>query len=187
MNESPVIRVPAGLRLPFDPLLALATIGLMAASLVTLDASTRKDVPGDPHYYVTRQGVFFALGAIVAIVLSRIDYSRLRELEYGVYGFLMLCLLAVAAFGGNTRGSRRAIQTPFFEIQASELGKVLLVAVLAAFVVDRARRLGERDTTARIVLLAMIPATVVMAGGPRPRAPFLPTPLSGAVVARGGG
>jgi rod shape determining protein RodA len=163
MNESPVTRLPAGLRLPFDPLLALAAIGLMAASLVTLHTSTRNDVPGDPNYYVTRQGVFFALGVILAIVLSRVDYSRLRELKYGVYGLMMFGLFAVAAFGGNTRGSRRAIQTPLFEIQASELGKVLLAVALAAFIVDRARRLGERDTTARIVLVAMFPATVVMA------------------------
>jgi rod shape determining protein RodA len=164
MNEPPATRMmPAGLRLPFDPLLALAAIGLMAASLVTLDASTRNDVPGDPHYYVTRQGVFFALGVILAIVLSRIDYSRLRELKYGIYGLMMLALFAVVLFGGNTRGSRRAIQTPLFEIQASELGKVLLAVALAAFIVDRARRLGERDTTARVVLVAMVPATVVMA------------------------
>lgn len=165
MNESrPAIRVPMGLRLPFDPLLALATAGLIAASLVTLNASTRNDVPGDPHYYVTRQGVFFAIGVIAAIVLSRIDYSRLRELKYGVYGLMLFGLFAVTIFGGNTRGSRRAIQTPLFEIQASELGKVLLAVALAAFVVDRARRLGERDTTARIVLVAMVPATIVMAG-----------------------
>jgi rod shape determining protein RodA len=164
MSERPAIRLPIGLRLPFDPLLALATIGLIAASLVTLDASTRNDVPGDPHYYVTRQGVFFAIGVIAAIVISRIDYSRLRELKYGVYGLMMFGLLAVTVFGGNTRGSRRAIQTPLFEIQASELGKVLLAVALAAFVVDRARRLGERDTTARVVLVAMVPATIVMAG-----------------------
>jgi rod shape determining protein RodA len=164
MNERPGIRVPIGLRLPFDPLLALATAGLVAASLVTLHASTRNDFPGDPNYYVTRQGVFSAIGVILAIVLSRIDYSRLRELKYGIYGLMMFALLAVTVFGGNTRGSRRAIQTPFFEIQASELGKVLLAIALAAFVVDRARRLGERDTTARIVLVAMVPATVVMAG-----------------------
>jgi rod shape determining protein RodA len=164
MNERPATRLPAGLRLPFDPLLALATIGLIAASLVTLNASTHNDVPGDPHYYVTRQGVYFAVGVIAAIVLSRIDYSRLRELKYGLYGLLMAGLLAVAAFGGNTRGSRRAIQTPFFEIQASELGKVLLAVALAAFIVDRARRLGERDTTARTVLVAMVPGTIVMAG-----------------------
>ncbi len=165
MNESrPAIRVPLGLRLPFDPLLALAAIGLMAASLVTLHASTRTDVPGDPNYYVTRQGVFFGLGIVLAIVLSRIDYSRLRELKYGVYALMIFGLLAVLAIGGDTRGSRRAIQLPGFEIQASELGKVLLIAALAAFIVDRARRLGERDTTARIVLLAMVPATLVMAG-----------------------
>jgi rod shape determining protein RodA len=163
VNEPGSSRLPAGLRLPFDPLLALATVGLMAASLVTLHASTSKDVPGDPHYYVTRQGVFFAVGTVLAIVLSRVDYSRFRELKYGTYGLMMLGILLVALFGGVTRGSRRAIQLPFFEVQASELGKVLLIVALAAFVVDRSRRLGERDTTARLVIVGMIPATFVMA------------------------
>ena len=134
----------------------------MAASLVTLNASTSKDVPGDPHFYVTRQGVFFAIGTLLAIVLSRIDYSRFRELKYGIYGLMMGGLLLVAVFGGVTRGSRRAIQLPFFEVQASELGKVLLIVALAAFVVDRSRRLGERDTTARLVLVGMVPAMFVM-------------------------
>ena len=75
---------------------------------------------------------------------------------------MMAGILLVAVFGGVTRGSRRAIQLPFFEVQASELGKVLLIVALAAFVVDRARGLGERDTTARLVLVAMIPAILVM-------------------------
>lgn len=163
MNEPTAKRLPAGLRLPFDPLLALAAIGLMAASLVTLNASTSQDVPGDPHYYVIRQGVFFAIGTLIAIVLSRIDYSRLRELKYGIYGLMLAGILLVAVFGGVTRGSRRAIQLPFFEVQASELGKVLLIAALAGFVVDRSRRLGERDTTARLVIVGMIPAIFVMA------------------------
>ena len=54
------------------------------------------------------------------------------------------------AFGAVARGSRRAIELPFFSFQASELGKVLLIVALSAFVVDRARRLDERETTARI-------------------------------------
>jgi rod shape determining protein RodA len=162
VNEPGASRLPAGLRLPFDPLLALAAIGLMAASLVTLNASTSKDVPGDPHFYVTRQGVFFAIGTVLAIVLSRVDYSRFRELKYGIYGLMMGGLLLVAVFGGDTRGAQRAIQLPFFEVQASELGKVLLIVALAGFVVDRSRRLGERDTTARLVIVGMVPATFVM-------------------------
>ncbi len=164
MNDAPASRSFAdGLRLPFDPLLAVATIGLAIASLVTLNAATRDDVPGDPSFYVNRQAIYFALGAVLIVALSRVDYSRLRELKLGIYGLMMAAILAVIAFGGVTRGSRRAIQLPFFEVQASELGKVLLVAALAAFVVDRSRRLGERDNTARLVLLALVPAALVIA------------------------
>jgi rod shape determining protein RodA len=163
MNEPFASRLGAGLRLPFDPLLALAAIGLIVASLLTLHEATKTDIPGDPSYYVQRQGIFFVIGLLLAALLSRIDYSRLRELKYGLYGLMLAGILLVAAFGGVTRGSRRAIQLPFFEVQASELGKVLLIAALAAFAVDRARQLGSRDTTARLVLVAMVPAVFVMA------------------------
>lgn len=163
MNEPAASRLGAGLRLPFDPLLAVAAVGLMIVSLVTLQSSTKTDVPGDPNYYVHRQGVFFVLGLLIAVLLSRIDYSRLRELKYGLYSLMLAGILLVAAFGGVTRGSRRALQLPFFEVQASELGKVLLVVSLAAFAVDRARSLSERDTTAWLVLVAMVPAVLVMA------------------------
>jgi rod shape determining protein RodA len=162
MNEPTSSRLSSmSLRLPFDPLLALAAIGLMAISIVSLNVST--GAAGGGHAFAVRQGVFFAIGTVLAIVLSRIDYSRLRELKYGVYGLMLAGIALVAVFGGVTKGTRRAIQLPFFEVQASELGKVLLVVALAAFAVDRARGLGERDTTARLVLVAMVPAIFVMA------------------------
>ena len=59
------------------------------------------------------------------------------------------------------RGARSTL--PFFSFQASELGKVLLVLALSAFVVDRIRRLDDRDTTARVMLAALVPAALVMA------------------------
>jgi rod shape determining protein RodA len=163
MNEPASSRFAStlGLRLPFDPLLALAAVGLMAVSLMSLRLST--GASGAAHSFALRQAVFFTIGTILAVVLSRVDYSRLRELKYGVYGLMMAGIMLVAVFGGVTKGTRRAIQLPFFEVQASELGKVLLVLALAAFAVDRARGLGERDTTARLVLVAMVPAILVMA------------------------
>jgi rod shape determining protein RodA len=151
------------LRLPFDPLLLLATLGLATVSLMALSGATQDDVPGQPGYYVTRQGIYFALGLGIVLLLSRLDYSRLRELKYVVYALLVGAIVAVLLFGSDTRGSRRAIQLPFFEIQASELGKVLLIVALAAFTVDASRRLRERQTTARLVLLALVPATLVIA------------------------
>ena len=153
----------SALRLPLDPLLLLATLGLAAVSLMALAGATRDDVGGQPGYYVTRQAIYFGLGLGVVLLFSRIDYSRLRELKYFVYALLMAAIGAVLLFGSDTRGSRRAIQLPFFEVQASELGKVLLIVALAAFAVDASRRLRERQTTARLVLLALVPAALVIA------------------------
>ena len=45
--------------------------------------------------------------AVLAAILWRIDYSRLRELKYVTYGLLISSILAVMAFGGVARGSRR--------------------------------------------------------------------------------
>jgi rod shape determining protein RodA len=149
--------------LRLDPLLLLATLGLVGASLYTVRRATLGDIPGDPNYYMYRQLIYIAVGLVLMFAVSRFDYSRLREWKLGVYGFMIAAILLVYALGFSARGSRRAIEVGFFNFQASELGKVLLVVALAAFAVDRARRLGERETTSRIVLLALIPAMLVVA------------------------
>jgi rod shape determining protein RodA len=163
-EESPAVPGPGTRRgLPLDPLLTLAVVGLGIASAMTLGAATREAVSGDPSYYVTRQVVYLAVGLILMVVLARIDYARLRRLKYGIYALLILSILAVLGAGHETKGSTRAISLPFFSFQASELGKVLLTVALAGFIVDRARRLRERDTAVRVMLAALVPAMLVIA------------------------
>jgi rod shape determining protein RodA len=149
--------------LPFDPLLVLGTIGLAVCSLVVIAGATKDDIPGQPGYYVTRQAVYFGVGVVLMAVLSRIDYSRLRELKYGIYAVLMVTILAVLALGATAKGAQRAIQLPFFSFQASELGKVLLVLVLSAIVVDRSRNINQRETTSLVMLLTLVPCLFVIA------------------------
>src|SRR3954453_10154977 len=159
---APTAARPTGMLLPFDPILFLAVIGLCIGSLLTIAGATADDIPGQPQFYVTRQAIFFAVGMVIALVLSRVDYSPLLEVKYGVYGALIASIVAVQLLGSVSRGSRRSIELPFFSFQASELGKVLLVVALSAFIVDRSRRLQVRDTSARIMLLTLIPAAMVI-------------------------
>jgi rod shape determining protein RodA len=151
------------LRLPLDPLLTLATLGLGICSIVTLGAATRDLVAGHPRYYVDRQATYLAVGLALMVVLSRVDYSRFRHFMYGIYGALLLSILAVLGLGHSARGSQRAIDFPLFSFQASELGKVLLILALSAFVVKRARHLREIGTTARVMIAALVPALFVIA------------------------
>jgi rod shape determining protein RodA len=151
------------LRLPFDPLLLLATLGLLACSLIVINAATSEDIPGSPAYFTHRQMIFAGVGLFGMVVLARVDYSRFRELTWGLYGVLWVIIVANLLLGASTLGAQRAIQLPFFQFQASELGKVLLILALAGFIVGRSRRIGERDTTARVMLLMLGPAFFVIA------------------------
>jgi rod shape determining protein RodA len=146
-----------------DPLMLLATIGLIAASIYIVANATQDDIPGDPNYFTYRQAAYAGVGFVLMLLMTRFDYSRLREWKLGIYAVLIGSIVLVSAVGVSARGSRRAIALPFFSFQPSELGKVLLVVALAAFMVDRIRRLTDRETTSRLVLLAVIPAMLVIA------------------------
>ncbi len=147
--------------LRLDPLVALAAVGLIACSLVTLFFTSQDDIAGDPYYYVIRQGIYAVLGIALMFALARIDYSRFRELRVGIYAAMLVSIVAVLLLGAAARGSQRWIELPFFTFQPSELGKLLLVLALAGFVIDRARRQSEWQRTARLLLLGLVPAAIV--------------------------
>ncbi len=144
-----------------DWTLSLAAVGLVAFSVFTLGQATTHDVPGSPNYYVDRQLIYGVLGLVGMLLLTRIDYSRFRELRVGIYTFLCASVSLVFVFGFAARGSRRAFELPFFSFQPSELGKLLLVLALAGFVIDGARRGSERQRTLRYLCLGLAPAALV--------------------------
>jgi rod shape determining protein RodA len=158
-EERPATTIPL---LRIDPLLFLATLGLAGFGIYTIYTATNGDIAGNPYYYVVRQGVYCGVGVVFMLLASRFDYSRLREWRWGIYGLMLLTILMTLALGTAAHGSKRWINFPFFNFQPSELGKVLLTLALAGFLVDRTRRLGERETTARIMLLTVIPAMLVI-------------------------
>jgi rod shape determining protein RodA len=162
-SEPPPPLVPREWRLRLDPLLLLAALGLVVCSCIALKGATADDIAGDPLYYFERQVVYGVVGVLLMYGISRIDYSRLRELKYVLYGVLIGSIVLVFGLATATRGSKRWIETPFMNFQPSELGKLLLVLALAGFVVDRLRGTDGRQTTARVMLLGLVPAMLVMA------------------------
>jgi rod shape determining protein RodA len=143
--------------------LVAAAVGLIAVSVYTLTMATQDDVPGSPLYYVVRQAIYGVIGVVLMLVVARFDITRLREHKNALYAGMIGSIVLVFLVGAAARGSKRWIDFPFFKFQPSELGKVLLILALSAVVVDRARRLGDRGTTARIVALALLPALLVVA------------------------
>jgi rod shape determining protein RodA len=144
-----------------DYLLLLAVGGVIAYGLWVLNAVTRHDIPGDPGYYLFRQEIYVAVGAVALAVMAVVDPELLRRYKRVLYGLMIFLLLIVFPLADRVRGSKRWITVGSFNFQPSEIGKVLLILFLAAFVADRARRVGEWRTMWAVVGLAAVPIVLV--------------------------
>jgi rod shape determining protein RodA len=145
-----------------DPLLLFAALGLTGCSLMVL-----RYIPASYGGSVSRQALYAAVGFVGAVVISRFDYSRLREFRYVFYGLVIalnLVVYGMPARGGvgQTSGAHRWIPFPGFLFQSSEFGKLLLIVSLSAIMVEGSRRAPSATRTMiRILLLALLPALIV--------------------------
>jgi rod shape determining protein RodA len=144
-----------------DGLLLGAAVGLIAFSVFTLATSTRGEIAGRPLFFVERQSLYAVLGVALMIALSRIDYTRLRDLRVTIYAAIVGSIALVLVVGTAVRGSNRWIDLPFFQFEPSELAKVLLCVSLAAFVYERVRRPFGLRQTVGLLALGLTPAALV--------------------------
>jgi rod shape determining protein RodA len=151
-----------GLFLRHIDYLLLAAVGAaIAFGIWVLGSVTQTDVPGDPEYYVVRQLIYVAVGALALAIVIAINPEVYRRLGATFFVLSVVLIAAVFAFGEDVRGSRRWIELGFFQFQPSELGKVLLTLFLASFLAGRMRRIGEARTVISAVALLAVPMILV--------------------------
>jgi rod shape determining protein RodA len=144
-----------------DGVMLGAAVGLIAFSVFTLATSTRNEIPGRPMYFVERQVLYAVLGIACMLAISRIDYTRLRDLRFAIYAAMVGSIALVLVGGTAVRGSNRWIELPFFQFQPSEIAKILLAVSLAAYVFERVRRPFGLRHTAKLLALGLAPAGLV--------------------------
>ena len=144
-----------------DWLLLFAVGALVAYGIWAIGGITRYDVAGDVDYYVVRQVIAAALGAVGLAVALLVPPGLVERHWRALYGATIALMVLVFAFGEVVRGSKRWIDVGPFQFQPSEFGKVFFVLGLAGFLAERARRIGELRTVAVAIGLAAGPILLV--------------------------
>ena len=126
-----------------------AAAGRARARRVLADRAQGRDArttsPGSPTTTSTARRSTRSSGLVLMYAMSRLDYSRLRSCGTPLYG-LLIGDAARRARGSPPRRAARSAGSSCrsSRFQPSELGKVLLVVALSAFLVDRMRLHGPR-------------------------------------------
>jgi rod shape determining protein RodA len=154
-------RVEAPLLRRLDWTLVGTVAAVVAYGLWAIGGITRHDVPGNPSYFLVRQGIYAAIGGLGLVGAVLLDPSLYRRYWRVLYGGTIALMILVILAAPLTRGSKRWIDLGFFRFQPSEFGKLLFVLALAGFLADRARRVGEPRTTLAAIGLAVFPIMLV--------------------------
>jgi rod shape determining protein RodA len=144
-----------------DWVLLAATFALVGYGLWVVAGITRYDVPGDDSYYVTRQGIAAAIGLAGMAVAAVVPIDLARRHWRLVYGATLALMILVFVAAETIRGSKRWIDLGFIQFQPSELGKVLFVLAIAAFLVERVGRVTRWRTIFSAIGLGTAPILLV--------------------------
>lgn len=119
----------------------------------------------NPAYWLIEQATKAALGIVIMIFVSHIDYRRIRETNYLtmtgylVSNFLLLLTLLVAT---ATKGSKRWLKLGPIQLQPSEIAKVAIILFMAHYIYRYADKLKDLKGTISVAIWAV--PTIVMVG-----------------------
>jgi rod shape determining protein RodA len=82
---------------------------------------------------VSRQMIFIGISLGVIILTAMVDYHYWFSLSRLMYGFAVASLLVIFVYGTAKFGSARWLDTGLILIQPSELAKIIMIIVLAAY------------------------------------------------------
>lgn len=117
-----------------DILIFFATMLLLAVGIVMVFSASYYDtLDQDPYFYLRKQLLWGLVGVIAMLVMSRIDYFRLKPyINLAFYGTLiMLVLVIIPGVGVEVKGSTRWLNFGFTRLQPSEVMKIASVLFMA--------------------------------------------------------
>ena len=147
-----------------DPVLLVAAIALATVGLFAIYSATHQSLSAiglDPGRFVKRQLTFLAVAAIVLLLVASVDYRLLKVYSGIAYvSSLVLLVLVRTPLGTSVKGSQRWFELFGFQLAPSELAKLALIGMLAAFLSEIRGDLTLRDVF-RASGLAALPALLV--------------------------
>ncbi len=143
----------------FDWVLLLLVLLIAGIGVLNLYSATASWAPS----IYLRQLSWIGIGLAIALAVTAFDYRHLEYLGAFFYLVNVALLVAVLAFGKVTMGAARWIDLGFFNLQPSEIMKIVIILIFARYFAAREKPLGYalRDLLIPFAILA-VPVVLIL-------------------------
>jgi len=147
-----------------DYRLVLLLSALMVISLLILSSTTAETIDLEiaiftPH--VKKQLQFFALGWASFLFLSGVDYHKLREWTWILYGGMILLLLGLFV-APSVQNVHRWYRIGGFTFQPSEYAKLIVVIALSWFLEKKGAKVRSWKATLQALAIVFVPFLLIL-------------------------
>jgi len=132
-----------------------------AVMIFSASGSKLEEAGADPATYLKRQISYIVAGVAVLLFFLLFDYRHIRGLAGVLFGGTLAALtLVLTPLGTVSSGAQRWIDLGFFQMQPSEVAKVVVIATLAAYLAERRGEVRALDVLV-CVGIVMAPAVLI--------------------------
>jgi cell division protein FtsW len=150
MSRSMIMPFPARLKteLKIDPVLLAITGALLLGGFVILASasiSISDNAAGNPFFYIQRQLLAAAIGAIAGAICLFIPMQVWQKLGPLMLftGLALLVVVLIPGIGHEVNGSTRWVRVGFMNLQVSEPARLCFLMYLAGYLVRRNKAVRE--------------------------------------------
>ena len=141
--------------LRIDPVMLALLVILSGIGVVLLYSAG-----GANNDLMLRQAVRLLIAFVLLVVVANIPLRLLKKISVAAYLFGVALLLAVMFFGEIGKGAQRWLDLGFIRFQPSEILKLAVPMVVAAFLSNRLLPVGWKDLLISVVLV-LIPVLLI--------------------------
>jgi len=105
--------------------------------------------------------IWAGIGLTIFFVAASVDYHWLRTLAAPIYALVLGLLTLTMLIGTNLFGAQMSVTVAGLDFQFSEVSKVLMITVLAAYLASRRERIGRLGTIVVAGALMAVPTVLV--------------------------
>jgi len=108
-----------------------------------------------------KQLQWYVIGIAFMCLSASFDYRKLTSYSIHVYLFTVIMLLLVMFIGKKVSGSQRWISLGFFNLQPSEIAKLLMVIVISNLLAQEDKEQFGLKELVRPTLLVLLPFLLI--------------------------